>query len=233
MNRPHLRALLIVSGFSLLLVGLFIWGQIVERTNFLDPADAESEIARLEAGLPADVTLPPIRSSDPSRGSTSSASLLVVEFGDFNCLSCRLLEPELRRAMQAFPQDARLVWRDLPLNADQTDGLLPALAARCAQDQGKFWEMHDALFATAKLDQKGVRAAAQNANLNLSQFDTCLSTNKHKEELLAELQLARNSGISSPPTLFIGNQVIDGFAKAQDIAEIINQTLNKRSPGAR
>ncbi len=233
MNRSHLRSLVLLGGFFLLLIGLFLWTRSIEKTNYLEPMDAEAEIARLEAGLPDEITLPPIRSSDPSRGSTSSAALVVVEFADFNCLYCRLIEPELRQAMQAFPNDARLVWRDLPLNAEQADGLLPSLAARCAQDQGKFWEMHDALFGAAKLDRKGVNTAAQNANLDLSVFDTCVNSKKHESAIRAELNLARGSGITGSPTLFIGTQVVSGFAKAQELADLIAQALADRPSSTR
>jgi len=222
-----------LAGFFVLLVGLFTWSRFVEQKSYLDPQNAIAEIARIEAGLPTDITLPPIRSSDPSRGSTNTRALVVVEFADFNCLYCRLIEPEIRQALQAFPNDVRLVWRDLPLNADQADGLLPAQAARCAQDQGKFWQMHDALFATAKLDRKGVHAAGQSAGLDMSVFENCIATNTHVDAIRAELSLARNSGITSSPTLFIGNQVVSGFARAQELAEIIAQALADRPIGAR
>lgn len=228
MNRAHLRYLIALGGFFTLLVGLFVWSRFIESRSFLNPIDAEREIARLEAGLPNELKLPPIRSSDPSRGSTSSASLLVVEFADFNCLHCRLLEPEIRQAMQAFPTQARLVWRDFPLNSDQADGLLPSLAARCAQDQGKFWEMHDALFATAKLNRKGVSTAAQSAGLEMSTFETCVNTNKHTDALRAEIALARSSGITGSPTLFVGNKVINGFIKAQELADLMGQMISTR-----
>lgn len=228
-NRSHLWSAIALIGFFTLLIGLFVWSRFVERSTYLDPTDAMAEIARQEASLPTEVKLPPLRSSDPSRGSTSTSALVVAEFADFNCLYCRLIEPEIRQAMQAFPTQARLVWRDLPLNAEQMDGLLPSVAARCAQDQGKFWEMHDALFATAKLDRRGVRAAAQNANLNMNGFDNCLSTSKHVEAIRAEVALARTSGISGSPTLFVGNQVVSGYIKAQELADLIAQVLASRS----
>ncbi len=227
-NRSHLWSVVALVGFFTILIGLFTWGRFVERSTYLDPVDAMIEIARQEASLPTEVTLPPLRSSDPSRGSTSTNSLVVTEFADFNCLYCRLVEPEVRRAMAAFPTQARLVWRDLPLNAEQTDGLLPSVAARCAQDQGKFWEMHDALFATAKLDRRGVRTAAQNAGLDLTNFDNCINTNKHVDAIRAEVALARSSGISGSPTLFVGNQVVSGYIKAQELADLIAQTLATR-----
>ncbi len=233
MNRSHLRHLIALGGFFLVLIGLFVWSRFVEQRSYLEPGEAMQEIARLEAGLPTEVNLPPLRSSDPSRGSTNTNALVVAEFADFNCLYCRLIEPELRQAMQAFPNDARLVWRDLPLNAEQADGLLPSQAARCAQDQGKFWEMHDALFATAKLDRKGVHSAAQNANLDLSAFETCLTSNKHVDRIRAEVGVARNSGISGSPTLFIGDQVVSGYARAQELADLIAQALAIRESRAR
>ncbi len=217
--------MLALVGFFALLLGLFSWSRYVETHNYLDPADAVAEIARQENNAPVPVRLPSLRFTDPSRGSTSTAALTVVEFGDFNCLSCRLLEPELRRAMQAFPTQARLVWRDLPLNADQPDGLLPAIAGRCAQDQGKFWEMHDAMFATAKLDQKGIRTAASSINLNMTTFDDCVNNNHHADEIKADVVQERESGIRQTPTLFVGSYAIDGVIKAQELANLIAQVL--------
>lgn len=223
MNRSHLWPIVALVGFFTLLLGLFGWSRYVETHNYLDPSEAVAEIARQENTTPPPIQLPSLRFADPSRGSSSTAALTVVEFGDFNCLNCRLLEPELRRAMQAFPTQARLVWRDLPLNADQPDGLLPAIAGRCAQDQGKFWEMHDAMFATAKLDQKGVRAAATSINLNMTLFDDCVSNNRHAEEIKADVATERASGIRQTPTLFVGTYAIDGVIKAQELANLIAQ----------
>jgi protein-disulfide isomerase len=233
MNRSHLRSILALAGFFILLLGLFTWSRINELRNFLDPSAAEAEIARLEAGTPSTITLPPIRPTDPARGSTSTDALEVIEFADFNCLTCRLMEPEIRLAMQAFPTQARLVWRDLPLNADQADGLLPSLAARCAQDQGKFWEMHDALFATAKLDRKGVSKAAQTAGLETTAFENCVNAKTHVDELKKEVALARSSGLSTTPSFFIGNQVVTSFVKAQELANLIGQILDARAQTGR
>lgn len=226
MDRSHLRSLIALGGFFTLIAGLFLWNRSIERRMYLDPADAEAEIVHIEAGLPTDITLPPIRATDPSRGSTSTRSLLIVQYADYNCLACRLMEPELRQAMQAFPTQARLVWRDLPLNSDQADGILPPLAARCAQDQGKFWEMHDALFATAKLDRVGVSAAAQSAGIEMTAFETCVDTGKHTNALRAEIALAQSSGINESPTLFVGPHVIRGFIRAQELANLMGQLIN-------
>lgn len=229
MNRPHLFSIICLTGFFSLFVGLFIWSRWSEAQNFLDPLDAESIIAAQEGPAPTTIKLPPIRSSDPSRGSTSTEALVIVEFADYNCLYCRLMEPEIRQVMQAFPTKIRLVWRDLPLNAAQADGLLPAVAGRCAQEQGKFWEMHDALFGSPKLDRKGVDTAASAIKLNKAVFDTCLDSNRHEAAIREEVALARSSGIGGSPTFFVGRQAINGYIKAQDLADLIAQTLSTAS----
>lgn len=226
MNRPHLTSIICLAGFFAIFAGLFIWSRWSEARNYLDPMDAESIIAAQEDPTPDTITLPPIRSSDPSRGSTSTDALVIVEFADYNCLYCRLTEPELRQAMQAFPTQTRLVWRDLPLNANQPDGLLPAVAGRCAQEQGKFWEMHDAMFASSKLDRTGVETAATGIKLNMAAFNACLDSNRHETAIRAEVALARSSGIEGSPTFFIGKQVASGYIKAQALADLIAQSLS-------
>ena len=226
MNRSPFFSIVGLVGFFVILLGLFTWSHFLQSRNFLDPAAAEDEIARDQAPPPSTLKLPPLRVTDPSRGSTSTDALVVVEYGDYNSLFCRMAEPEIRRAMKAFPTQARLVWRDLPLNADQPDGVLPALAARCAQDQGKFWEMHDALFATAKLDKAGVQNAAQSAGLDVNLFTNCLNANTHVAELRTDIKTASDSAITSPPTLFIGKNALTGVIKAQDLADLIAQVLS-------
>jgi predicted DsbA family dithiol-disulfide isomerase len=81
----------------------------------------------------------------------------------------------------------------------------------------------------SKLDRKGIRTAAENANLELTQFDACLSSNKHADALRAEINLARASGITGSPTLFVGTQVVSGFIKAQELADLMGQLIAKKS----
>src|SRR5688572_23264963 len=67
-----------------------------------------------DSSLPAP-KLPPLRDTDPMRGSTSTDAIVIVEFADFTCSYCRATEPELKAVLETYPQGIRHVWRDMPV----------------------------------------------------------------------------------------------------------------------
>ena len=85
---------------------------------------------------------------DPSMGSPS-AKVTIIEFGDYQCPACRAFwrdtEPQIKKAYIDTGK-VRLVYRDFPLEQVHPEAVLGAMAAQCANDQGKYWEMHDRIF---------------------------------------------------------------------------------------
>ncbi len=98
-----------------------------------------------------------VRADDPARG-PRDAKLTVVLFSDFQCPFCSRVEPTLKQLEQAFPGQVRIVWKHQPL-AMHPQAMPAALAAEAAREQGKFWPMHEKLFAgQAQLSPRGLRA---------------------------------------------------------------------------
>lgn len=182
--------------------------------------------------------------NEPSLGSTD-AKVTIVEFSDYQCPFCR------RFALQTFDKikqnyidtgKVRFVYKDFPLTQlGHTQAPLMAVAAQCAGDQGKYWEMHDKLFdeqqklsprGTAKFSSDKVPQWASEIGLNMNTFKQCLNSDKYKSEVQSDLQEGQSLGASGTPTFFIyaeGDDTAQKVVGAQPYSRfqsVIDQKLN-------
>jgi protein-disulfide isomerase len=144
---------------------------------------------------------------DPVMGN-KDAKVTLVEFTDYQCPFCG------RAFRQTYPPvvaeyvktgKVKYVLHDFPLEQLHPNAFKAAEAARCAGDQGKYWEMHDRLFGDQKaLDEKGLEASAQALGLDTKQFQQCLDTGKYKAEIESEIQAGKELGVTGTPTFFLG-----------------------------
>jgi protein-disulfide isomerase len=146
---------------------------------------------------------------DPYRG-PADAPVVIVEFSDFQCHYCGVWYQEtLPQILEAYPTEVKFVYRDFPIFGD--DSVRAAMASECAEDQGKFWEMHNRLFDHAvnqeqtALSQETLVGYAEDLGLDTRSFAECLSTEKYLEEIQADYQTAVNYGLRGTPGF-----VIDG-----------------------
>jgi protein-disulfide isomerase len=168
---------------------------------------------------PIDSTLPKVQSNGYVTGSPS-APLEVIEFGDFECPSCArfatLTEPDVRSRL-IDKGIMRLRYIDFPLSMHRNTW--PASrAAACADEQGKFWQMHDALFETQ--DQWNGEATsnpnpffkqlAGKIGLNQQQFDQCVDSKRTQAKIQAHEQLALEQHIQATPSFIIGGKIVEG-----------------------
>jgi protein-disulfide isomerase len=135
------------------------------------------------------------------------APLTIVEFTDLQCPFCRrfhLTAFEEIRGNWIETGKVRFVSRDFPL--DMHDQAMPAaVAARCAHEQGKFWEMRHTLILNASgLSRETVPAFASSLQLEMPQFESCLRSEKYKEKILFDVGDGRTAGISGTPTFIVG-----------------------------
>ena len=159
---------------------------------------------------------------DPIRGDPN-APITILEFSDFQCPFCA------RFHVQTFPLlleeyiDAgkvNLVYRDFPIQSIHPNALPAAVAAECANEQGKYWEYHDTLFEKqsvwSRLDSNAAISTfsqfATDVGLEQQQFDSCLGSGKYLEEVQHDISDGREYGITGTPGFFIGNEEI-GFVK--------------------
>lgn len=171
-------------------------------------------------------TEPSITFVDPILG-PSTAKVTLVTYGDYGCTSCADLDETLiRLASDDFPQDLRVVWKDMPNTSQHAEALNAAIAARCAQDQGKFWEYHTKLMANhATLSAETYPALAESLGLNARTFSSCYTDQTPAPIIQQTYEEGLALGVSATPTIFVNGTRYTGALDAGTLKGIIRQTL--------
>lgn len=172
---------------------------------------------------PIDVSL----DDDPVLGD-ENAPVTIVEFSDFECPFCKRFYDQTYEQLKTEYVDtgkAKLVYRDLPLpmhaNAQKAHE-----AAECADDQGKFWEYHDALFENQQsLGVSSLKGYAEDLGLDTATFNDCLDSGKHADEVKNDLKDANSYGATGTPTFFINGKKLVGAQPYQAFKQVIDAEL--------
>jgi protein-disulfide isomerase len=178
------------------------------------------------------LSLPEISESDAQVG-PKDAKVKVVLFSDFQCPYCKsFFEQSFKKAMDDYKDQALFAFKHIPLSSIHDKAVATSLAAECAGEQGKFWEMADKLYA----DQKIWSAAASfNAasyasaigGLNMTQFNQCVSSNKFQDKINADNQEAQDFGISGTPAIFVNDHFFGGVVSYEKLKQAIDEELGK------
>jgi|SoiMethySBSTD1v2_1073268.scaffolds.fasta_scaffold03480_14 protein-disulfide isomerase len=164
---------------------------------------------------------------DPAKGGGSSAPVTIVEFSDFQCPYCSRAETVVDEVMKKYGDKVRLVYRDYPLsfhpNAENA-----AMASECAEEQGKYWEMHKAMFANQqKLGAPELIETAGGLGLDKDKFKTCLDSGKFRPEVQKDFQDGQKVGVTGTPTFFINGVMIVGARDVASFSDIIDRELDR------
>ncbi len=166
---------------------------------------------------------------DPSLGPLS-APVTIIVFSDYQCPFCARVEPTLKQVMDTYKEEVRLVFRDFPLGFHQY-AQLAAEASECADEQGKFWEYHDLLFAKqSEWSPVGInkfKEYALDLGLDASQFNACLESGKYADEVKKDLEEGQAAGVTGTPAFFVNGVLVSGAQPFSTFQQIIEQELNK------
>jgi len=151
----------------------------------------------------------PVTSSDHVSG-PPDAAVTVVEYGDFECPTCKLAYPSVKLLLKHFGPQVRFAYRHFPLEQPHPHALLAAEAAESAAAQGRFWEMHDLLFDNQpRLEKNHLGDYAQRIQLDLPRFTTELDTHVHVDRVRADLASGTKSHVRSTPGFFVNGRIVD------------------------
>jgi protein-disulfide isomerase len=163
--------------------------------------------------------LPP--GGSPVRG-PADAPITIVEFSDYQCPFCARTEPLVKDALATYPTQARLIYKHFPLTSMHPQALPAALAAAAAQQQGKFWEMHEKLFANQRaLAPEQIKQYAREIGLDVPRFEADMQSEAVKDMVQQDIQLAQRVGVRGTPTIFVNGKVLqnrslEGFKQVID-----------------
>lgn len=158
------------------------------------------------------------------------APVTIVEFSDFQCPFCSRVIGTLKEVVRLYPQQVRLAFRDFPIASLHPKAPKAAEAARCAGEQGKFWEYHDILFESqAQATTADFKRFAEQLKLDVSRFATCLDSGRHAGAVAADVQEGTRLGITGTPTFFINGRLVVGAQPLEAFQRIIERELRRAS----
>lgn len=218
---------------AILIAGALVAGAVFysNRNPSLETANPSSG----QVGGPVEVSA----DDDPFLG-PKDAKVTVIEFSDYQCPFCRSFWRNTLNQIKEQYIDAgksvKFVYRDFPLSSIHSMAQKYAEAAECAEDQGKFWEMHDKIFEEQdKLGQGTIGAYGVNdikrwageLGLNGAEFNQCLDSGKYSEEVNQDFKDGTLSGANGTPTIFINGRVVVGAQPFENFKALIDEELKK------
>jgi protein-disulfide isomerase len=206
-------------------------GQIKTYLEQQGQQKASSEYFKtLKAKYKVDYKLEPIRVDVAATGPTkgpANAPVTIVEFSDFQCPFCSRLTPTLAEVEKKYGDKIRLVFRQYPLPFHQ-NAQKAAEASLCAADQGKFWELHDAMFGNqGELGVDQLKAKAASLGLNADKFNKCLDSGEKAAAIQADVKAGSAAGVSGTPAMFINGRFINGAVPLDNITTVIDDELRR------
>ncbi len=150
--------------------------------------------------------------TDAAAFGPAMAKVTIVQWSDFQCPYCARAAPQVEQLRQAYPKDVRFVFRHLPLPM-HPDAPTAAKAAVAAQAQGKFWQMHDWMYAHQReLDRASLEKAAASFGMDLAKFKAVMDNPATDARIKADMQAAQGVGVSATPTFFVnGRERVGGW----------------------
>ena len=161
----------------------------------------------------------------PSKG-PANAPITIAEFSDFECPFCGGLLPTLKALEDNYKDKIRVVYRQFPLNNIHPRAQKAAEASLCANDQGKFWQLHDAMFADQqRLTVDDLKGKAAALSMNAEAFATCLDSGKHAAAIRDSIVEGSKAGVDGTPALFINGRFLAGNQPYAEIEKLIEDEL--------
>ena len=206
----------------------------LQRNKLTTRRDEFLTALRAQSKLVMNLTPPPVLrvsvSADdgaPVKG-PANAPVTIVEFSDFHCPFCRRVLPALSELESRYGDRVKLVFRDFPIESLHPGATKAHEAARCANDQGKFWSYHDKLFDSPPRSTSELFVAlAKEVGLDMDAFESCLRNGKHLNAIQADIAEGNRVGVSGTPAFFINGRTISGAQPLEAFVRIVEDELER------
>lgn len=169
-----------------------------------------------------------VDATDHSQGPIH-APVVVVEYGDFECPSCKQAAPAVEIMLHRFENKVRFVFRHFPVFDIHSHALQAAEAAECAGAQGKFWEMHDKLFEhQTHLDREHLLRYADELGLDMARFAAELDDEVYRQRIHEHLESGKRSGVRGTPGFFVNGRIVDVSFGLHALLDAVDDALHRR-----
>lgn len=228
-----------IEDFGIKSLPAFVFGKEIEDTELFEQAKAifvekngKYFMDSAKAGLPVGKYLQtPTIGENVIKFGPDDAKVKLVEYSDFQCPYCQLFQKTMNEIVKEYGDRVQFVFKNLPLESIHPRAKVAAMAAECANEQGKFMEYSDKLFANQKIwgeakDNKAFTSYASQLKMNSAQFTQCLNDGKYADKIENDLKEAGEFGISGTPALFINDKFKNGAVGKEELKAIIDAELN-------
>jgi protein-disulfide isomerase len=199
-------------------------------------AEAKLE-ARIRSERKVTVSYQPFRLQFANEGAPTfgkkDAPVTLVEFSDFQCPYCQRMAPSLKQVEKKFGDQVEVVYRQFPLTTIHPFAFKAAEASLCANEQGKFWELHDMMFEEqTKIAVADLKEKAARLGLDQKKFNACLDSGRYVEQIQNDQKEGQRVGISGTPAVFLNGRLVDGGSVPYSVLETaIEKELARVKPG--
>jgi protein-disulfide isomerase len=157
-----------------------------------------------------------------------NAPVVIYEFSDFQCPYCSKVVESVRQIEQSYGNKVAIYFKQYPLPF-HNNAPLAAEAALAAHEQGKFWLMHDKLFANqASLDRQSLERYANELQLDMSKFRAALDSGKFKDQVKKDTEQGSSAGVTGTPSFVINGKLVVGALPFEDFKKTIDEELAKK-----
>lgn len=216
--RNRLKSLLRLLAIAAAIIGVFvglIWLGEKQDGSVHQPSPLDSQVSEIDHVVGPD-----------------TAVLTLIEYADFQCPTCAVYAPLMEELSAAYPDKLRFVYRYFPLQTIHPNANLSAQAAEAAGKQGKFFEMHDLLFAQQKVwsslkdPHEQFAAYAQTLGLNVDQFKTDLDSQEIEDRVSADYRSGLAVGIGGTPTFYLNGNPIENPRGSEAFKALLDTELS-------
>ena len=238
-GRPTIIAALLIS-FSIIGASFFVATSLDRATTQMEVATELLEDLPLAAAAAAAPAARPRRPNRPDanrqydvdlgdapiRGG-EKAVVTIVEWSDFQCPFCTRVAPTLAKIEEEYGDRVRLAFKHMPLSIHPQAAAAHA-AAEAAHRQGKFWEMHDRIFANQRdLSVPTLEGYAKALDLDMDQFRSDMGAEEVAKRINSDLQQAGSLGVTGTPSFFINGKFLSGAQPFANFKRVIDDALEK------
>jgi len=170
----------------------------------------------------------PVEAIGPAMG-PADAPVTLVEFSDFECPYCVRIYPTLQQVVKKYGDKVRLVYRQFPLDIHD-NAFKAAEASLCADDQGKFWGMHNAMFDNLQAVRSGgFGELANSLGLDMKAFNVCMASGKFAAQVERDMQDGSIVGVTGTPATFVNGRLVSGAISVERLTAMIDEELARKS----
>lgn len=216
---------------SIVAAAVIIAGAIMFTGRNSADVSGKKLTAQADNAVPSAQDIKSLEKNAPMLGSPD-APVAIIEFADFQCPFCgRFYQTTGKEIIANYVKTgkARFIYRDFAFLGEESNWA--AQAARCAGDQGKYWQYHDYLFEHQKGENQGafnkdrLKSFALEIGLNAGNFNSCLDSDKHKQDVENDTEMGRKLGVTGTPTTFVNGKLVQGAVPFATFKPTVEEAL--------